>query len=123
MGPKFGAQKGNKLGSQLGPMSITKLSPNWACQMGPIHCINFLLSGFFVSPTETLRVKIMYQKIERATHYKSTELLSQVLKLPYVWGALSIGPICLSYFQTRFRLFKPWRRGFDCRPSSKYRYI
>src|SRR6218665_2180779 len=33
MGPKFGAQKGNKLGSQLGPMSITKLSPNWACQM------------------------------------------------------------------------------------------
>src|SRR6218665_344129 len=45
MGPKFGAQKGNKLGSQLGPMSITKLSPNWACQMGPIHCINFLLSG------------------------------------------------------------------------------
>src|SRR6218665_2412582 len=45
MGPKFGAQKENKLGSQLGPMSITKLSPNWACQMGPIHCINFLLSG------------------------------------------------------------------------------
>src|SRR6218665_2379279 len=26
-------------------MSITKLSPNWACQMGPIHLINFLLSG------------------------------------------------------------------------------
>src|SRR6218665_3184051 len=45
MGPKFGAQKGNKLGSQLGPMSITKLSPNWACQMGPIHCPKFLLSG------------------------------------------------------------------------------
>src|SRR6218665_2031934 len=45
MGPKFGAQKGNKLGSQLGQMSITKLSPNWACQMGPIHFINFLLSG------------------------------------------------------------------------------
>src|SRR6218665_4002316 len=49
MGPKFGAQKGNKLGSQLGPMSITKLSPNWACQMGPIHCINFLLSGWLVA--------------------------------------------------------------------------
>src|SRR6218665_3331649 len=47
MGPKFGAQKGNKLGSQLGPMSITKLSPNWACQMVPIHCHNFLLSGLF----------------------------------------------------------------------------
>src|SRR6218665_1494321 len=45
MGPKFGAQKGNKLGSQLGPMSIIKLSPNWACQMGPIHCPKFLLPG------------------------------------------------------------------------------
>src|SRR6218665_3967968 len=29
------------LGAQLGPVSITKLSPNWACQMGPIHFINF----------------------------------------------------------------------------------
>src|SRR6218665_2310303 len=26
-------------------MSITKLSPNWVCQMGPIHCPKFLLSG------------------------------------------------------------------------------
>src|SRR6218665_3125577 len=26
-------------------MSITKLSPNWTYQMGPIHFINFLLSG------------------------------------------------------------------------------
>src|SRR6218665_958487 len=33
------------LGAQLGPMGITKLSPNWACQMGPIHCPKFLLSG------------------------------------------------------------------------------
>src|SRR6218665_386961 len=48
MGPKFGAQKGNKLGSQLGPMSITKLSLNWACQMGPIHCPKFFLPGFLL---------------------------------------------------------------------------
>src|SRR6218665_812344 len=33
------------LGAQLGPLSITKLSRNWACQMGHIHFINFLLSG------------------------------------------------------------------------------
>src|SRR6218665_1247569 len=33
------------LGAQLGPVSITKLSPNWACQMGPIQLIKFLLSG------------------------------------------------------------------------------
>src|SRR6218665_1850799 len=26
-------------------MSVTKLSPNWAYQMGPIHFIKFLLSG------------------------------------------------------------------------------
>src|SRR6218665_3970036 len=33
------------LGAQMGPVSITKLSPNWACQMGPIHCPKFLLTG------------------------------------------------------------------------------
>src|SRR6218665_1467133 len=33
------------LGAQQGPMSITKLSPNWASQMGPNHCPKILLSG------------------------------------------------------------------------------
>src|SRR6218665_3539725 len=33
-------------------MSIAKLSPNWAYQMGPIHSINFLLSG--ISPVSDL---------------------------------------------------------------------
>src|SRR6218665_912392 len=41
------------LGAQLGPMSITKLSPNWACQMGPIHCPKFLLSGPWYTHTQT----------------------------------------------------------------------
>src|SRR6218665_373280 len=45
IGPQILCPIGNKLGSQLGPMSITKLSPNWACQMGPIHCPKFLLPG------------------------------------------------------------------------------
>src|SRR6218665_1264887 len=40
MGPKFG--------NQLGPMSITKLSPNWACQMDPIYCPKLLLSGLYL---------------------------------------------------------------------------
>src|SRR6218665_1393010 len=31
-------------------MSITKLSPNWACQMGPIHCPKFFLSGQPIRP-------------------------------------------------------------------------
>src|SRR6218665_3032034 len=34
-------------------MSITKLSPNWACQMGPIHCPKFLLSGKVCLPLVT----------------------------------------------------------------------
>src|SRR6218665_1223885 len=42
------------LGAQLGPLSITKLSPNWACQMGPIHFINFLLSGKLLETLEQL---------------------------------------------------------------------
>src|SRR6218665_2899993 len=65
MGLKFGAQKGNKLGSQLGPMSITKLSPNWACQMGPIHCPKFLLPGtwsLYIIPTN-VRLTLYYSLI------------------------------------------------------------
>src|SRR6218665_1888786 len=37
---------GPKFGNQPWPMSITKLSPNWACQMGPLHCPKFLLSAY-----------------------------------------------------------------------------
>src|SRR6218665_570339 len=29
--------------------TVTKLSPNWACQMGPIHCPKCLLSGLPLS--------------------------------------------------------------------------
>src|SRR6218665_390438 len=35
-------------------MSITKVSPNWACQMGPIHFIKFLLYGTRSSSCLTL---------------------------------------------------------------------
>jgi len=45
---------------------------------------------FFVSPTETLRVKMMYQTIESARCYESSDLLCQVLQLPYTHGALSM---------------------------------
>ena len=44
MGPKFGAQQGNKLGSQLGPMSITKLSPNWAYQLNGPHSFHYFFA-------------------------------------------------------------------------------
>src|SRR6218665_3754002 len=45
MAPNLVSNRVMNLGAQLGPMSITKLSPNWACQMGPIYCPKFLLSG------------------------------------------------------------------------------
>src|SRR6218665_3586872 len=48
MGPKFCSHQGNEFSAQLGPMSITKRSPNWACQMGPILCPKFLLSGQYL---------------------------------------------------------------------------
>src|SRR6218665_279787 len=50
MDPKFGAQKGNKLGSQLGPMSITIASSpliglaKWA----PFIALNFCCLGSLV---------------------------------------------------------------------------
>ena len=68
MGPKFGAQNGNKLGSQLGPMSITKLSSNWACQMGPIHCPKFLLSG--VVDNSLRFFELAPSKVTRGHRYK-----------------------------------------------------
>src|SRR6218665_1118934 len=43
--PNLVSNRAMNLGAQMGPLSITKLSPNWACQMGPIHCPKFLLSG------------------------------------------------------------------------------
>jgi len=45
---------------------------------------------FFVSPTETLRIKMMFHKNKSASYYESSDLLCQVLKLPYLRGALSM---------------------------------
>src|SRR6218665_4150506 len=43
--PNLVPNRAMNLGAQLGPVRITKLSPNWACQIGPIHFPKFLLSG------------------------------------------------------------------------------
>ena len=48
MGPQFFPSRAMNLGAQLGPMSIKNNPPNWACQMGPIHCSKYLLSGKIV---------------------------------------------------------------------------
>src|SRR6218665_3711057 len=41
-------------------MSITKLSPNWACQMGPIHCPKFLLPGSIVYGVVPHQIKSIF---------------------------------------------------------------
>src|SRR6218665_1697486 len=53
--------KGNELGTQMGPMSKTKLSPNWYCQMGPIHFPTFLLSELYQSYQKILFIQYMYR--------------------------------------------------------------
>src|SRR6218665_435840 len=54
------------LGAQMGPVSITKLSPNWACQMGPIHCPKFLLPGRLTHSQGTAGAcQIRWQKTRR----------------------------------------------------------
>src|SRR6218665_1968098 len=45
LGLKFGAQQGNESWSQLEPVSITKISPNLACEMGPSRPKNFSVWG------------------------------------------------------------------------------
>src|SRR6218665_1364965 len=54
-------------------MSITKLSPNWACQMGPIHCPKFLLPG----------VGLAFKLI-----------VCEGQKSPYVWGKTPVWVFC-----------------------------
>ena len=45
--PNLVSIKAMNLGDQLGPMGITKLSTNWAYQMGSIHFPKLLLSWSF----------------------------------------------------------------------------
>ena len=47
-------------------------------------------ADFFVSKKEKIKVKLMFQKVERASYYCSIDLSCQVLKLPYRFGALSM---------------------------------
>src|SRR6218665_2413771 len=71
------------LGAQLGPVSITKLSPNWACQMGPIHCPKFLLSGLAVKRFVPLLVanSIVVLRVSTSTMQCRAIVHSQLLLL------------------------------------------
>ena len=59
LGLKFGAQQGNESWSQLEPVSITKISPNLACEMGPSRPKNFSVWG---RPTCNVMQLTVHQK-------------------------------------------------------------
>jgi len=59
----------------MGPLSITKLSPNWACQMDPIYFINFLLSGLLLASGKLLPV-VVYVLCDFTTNIMITELFT-----------------------------------------------
>src|SRR6218665_2369281 len=60
-------------------MSITKLSPNWACQMGPIHCPKFLLPGSLNSSLLFSKKLILTKKSYQTTD--PSQIMSFLSKL------------------------------------------
>src|SRR6218665_72505 len=79
------------LGAQMGPLSITKLSPNWACQMGPIHCPKFLLSG-----RQALDQHVVVDGIKRCRKMKEAEkrMISSINRLNEVGDDLEKRSLC-----------------------------
>src|SRR6218665_3786977 len=74
------------LGAQMGPVSITKLSPNWVCQMGPIHCPKFLLIPYSPIGTEIIRewrrrliTEETFSKYKIVAAYTKHKNLAQIL--------------------------------------------
>ena len=61
----------------MGPLSIIKLSPNWACQMGPFYFINFLLSGQLPFASGKLQIPVVvYVLCDFTTNIMITELFT-----------------------------------------------
>lgn len=59
----------------------------WNDQFDPCHTQD---TDFHVSPSETTKVPMMFKKIKEADYCFSTELQCQVLKVPYLFGALNM---------------------------------
>lgn len=59
----------------------------WNEQFDPHHTED---ADFHVSPCETTKVQMMFRKFQRAEYYFSGDLQCQVLKVPYLFGALSL---------------------------------
>src|SRR6218665_329940 len=89
------------LGAQLGPMSITKLSPNWACQMGPVHCPKFVLPGFELST------------VTSQSHHQSHSWTGKVVP--------ALGTILMCPLKTDLTLFQQFA-WFKIRFSTYYMY-
>src|SRR6218665_2268677 len=61
-------------------MNITKLSPNWAVQMGPIHFPNLLLFGWFSGTNVYTFCKLTYQEILSCFFQKPTPHINHELR-------------------------------------------
>lgn len=59
----------------------------WHDQFDPHHTQD---ADFHVSQSETTKVQMMFRKIKRADYCFSADLQCQVLKVPYLFGALSM---------------------------------
>lgn len=75
-------------------------------------------SDFFVTPDETSKAQLMFQKVERASYCYSNDLLCQVLKLPYKSWALSMFILLPDKAKTSLegvesKLSEGHLRGFD----------
>src|SRR6218665_3230907 len=84
MGLKFSSHRAMNLGAQLEPVSITKLSPNWACQMGPIHCPTFLLYG------TGYESQVIIMQCCRSFHEHSQKIFKILCTTFGIWGAKSL---------------------------------
>src|SRR6218665_722963 len=60
-------------------MSITKLSPNWACQMGPIQCPKFLLPG-----AGPWKVRLIERTVQLAGGCYGTSIVARCLCMEHM---------------------------------------
>src|SRR6218665_3240711 len=82
------------LGAKLGPVRITKLSPNWACQMGPIHCLKFLLSGPYPK-----NLTFIHQNFRRPSFSHLHQHPYYLLRKISQWRFLAVSSYMLHYAQ------------------------
>src|SRR6218665_2999337 len=116
-------------------MSITKLSPNWACQMGPIHCPKFLLSGMSQNRTHSVQqvcqvdneVQKAMKTDEMDEEYAFVLEEQRLKKLPYAQVVINGFPVHRAEIWIEFSapcapLFRFWDHNIGYRNVHAIRY-